>query len=181
MLSKIKRLLVYLYFRFWLKDSIRYHRYLGTKVGDDCRIFPYKFSSEPFLIEIGSRVTITAGVRLLTHDGSTWLFRDEKGRRQLYKPIKIGNNVFVGIDAILLPGVIVEDNVIIAAGSVVTKSIPANSIVAGNPAKIIGHYEDHLDRALKYYVSQEDLNESLPFKERIEAVVDEAVRPFLQK
>ncbi|MFK8164587.1 MAG: DapH/DapD/GlmU-related protein [Lewinella sp.] len=154
---------------------------MGTVVGDGCRIFPYAFSSEPFLIEIGNRVTITAGVRLLTHDGSTWLIRDDRGRRQLYRPIKIGNEVFIGIDSILLPGVVVEDKVIIAAGSVVTKSVPSGSIVAGNPAKIIGRYEDYYERALKQYVAQDELDGSLPFKERIEAVLDETDRPFLRR
>lgn len=74
-----------------------------------------------------------------------------------------------------------EDKVIIAAGSVVTKSVPSGSIVAGNPAKIIGRYEDYYERALKQYVAQDELDGSLPFKERIEAVLDETDRPFLRR
>lgn len=180
MLDRFSRIIRFVYYRYWKRDAIAYHRYLGTKVGEDCRIFPFEFSSEPFLIKIGDRVTITSGVRLLTHDGSTWLIRDERGRRQLYRPIVIGNNVFIGIDSILMPGVVVEDNVIIAAGSVVTKSIPSGAIVAGNPARIIGRYEDYSARALRDYVSQEGMNRNLPFKERVEEVVDHTEKPFFK-
>jgi acetyltransferase-like isoleucine patch superfamily enzyme len=60
---------------------------------------------------------------LRTMDLLGWLMNDGLGRRYLYRKIEIGNNVFVGVNAILMPGVKVEDNVTIAAGSVVTKSI----------------------------------------------------------
>ncbi|MGD8189397.1 sugar O-acetyltransferase [Brevibacillus ginsengisoli] len=52
-------------------------------------------------------------------------------------PIKIGNNVWIGGHSAILPGVSIEDNSIVAAGSVVTKDVPANTIVAGNPAKVL--------------------------------------------
>ena len=60
--------------------------------------------------------------------------------------VKVGNNCFVGYGSILLPGVTIGDEVIVGAGSVVTKDVPSNSIVAGNPARVIregvhlGHY-----------------------------------------
>lgn len=181
MLSRIRRTLNYLYYRYWLNDSVAYHRSLGVTIGENCRVFPFKeFSSEPFLIKVGDRVTITSGVRLLTHDGSTWLFRDQKGRRQLYRRIEIGSDVFIGIDSIIMPGVIIEDKTIIAAGSVVTKSVPSGTIVAGNPAKIIANYNDFFEKAIEEYVSQEELDSKLPFKERIEAVVDQTAKPFLK-
>lgn len=56
----------------------------------------------------------------------------------------IGNKVFVGAEAIILPNVCIGNNVVIGAGSVVTKDIPDNSVVTGNPAKVIGTYDDYI-------------------------------------
>lgn len=60
--------------------------------------------------------------------------------------MKIGNEVFIGADSVILPNVEIGDRVIVAAGAVVTKDIPANSVVAGNPAHIIGTYSAYLER-----------------------------------
>ena len=92
------------------------------------------------MISIRNNVRVTSVVILLTHDGSTWLMNDEKGRRYLYRRIEIRSNVFSGVNSIITPGVKMEDNVIIAAGSLVTKSVPSGAIIAGNPAKSIGDY-----------------------------------------
>ena len=57
------------------------------------------------------------------------------------KPVKIGNNVWIGSNATILPGVTISDGAIIAAGAVVTKDVSENSIVGGNPAKLIKEIE----------------------------------------
>jgi len=58
------------------------------------------------------------------------------------RPVMIGRNVWIGTAAIILRGVTIGDNAVVAAGSVVTKSVPANTVVAGNPAKIIKTLEE---------------------------------------
>ena len=58
-----------------------YAKKIGVKIGKNCRIYISQFGTEPFLIEIGNNVTITSGVKIITHDGSTWLINDEILRR----------------------------------------------------------------------------------------------------
>lgn len=118
---------------------------------------------------------------LLTHDGSTWLFNDDKGRRFLYKKTIIKNNVFIGTNSIIMPGVVIEDNVIVAARSIVTKSVPSGVIIGGNPAKILGDYDSYKARVLTSYVSESDMDFAKTYKERILEIVDQSVKPYLKK
>lgn len=62
---------------------------------------------------------------------------ERNSRREWAKPVSIGNSVWIGGDVIILPGVTIGDNCTIGAGSVVTRDIPANSVAAGNPARVI--------------------------------------------
>lgn len=172
----------YLEFLWFFYGGVECAKYLGVKVGKNCRIYIKNFGSEPFLISIGNKVTITKGVIFLTHDGSTWLFNDDKGRRYLYNSIEIGNNVFIGMNSILLPGVKIGDNVIVGAGSIVTKSIPPNSVVGGNPAKFLINYFDYRERCLNQYVSEKDFILNISKKENIFSFSKKSsFKPFLEK
>lgn len=98
------------------------------------------FGSEPYLIEIGNNVKIVNGVRFITHDGGVHVLRNSKEKYRnidLFGRIIIKDNVFIGLNSIILPGVTIGTNVVIGAGSIVTRSIPDNTIVAGNPARKI--------------------------------------------
>ena len=178
-MKKIFLLLKELFIRA-TKSGVDYARYKGVKIGSNCRIYTRSFGSEPWMITIGNKVTITSGVILLTHDGSTWLMNDEKGRRYLFRRVKIGNNVFIGVNSIIMPGVKIEDNVIIAAGSIVTKSVPSGVIIAGNPAKIIGSYETYRNDVLENYISDKDMDYTLDYQKRIESVIDNSFKKYLE-
>lgn len=162
-------------------SGVEYARYKGVKVGQNCRFYSRKLGSEPWLIEIGDKVTIAPEVQFITHDGSTWLFSDSKGRRQLFRRISIGDNVFVGMGCILMPGVKIENEVIVAAGSVVTKSIPKGAIVGGNPAKIIGDYDQLKENVLNNYISDSDIDFSKDYRTRTEESLDNTFKKFLGK
>lgn len=161
-------------------SDIEYYRTLGVKIGNNCRIYTNRFGSEPWLVSIGNNVTITSDVTFITHDGSTWLCRDDKGRRYLFKETHIGNNVFIGSNSIILPGVVIEDNVIVAAGSVVVKSVPQGSIVGGNPAKIIGDFHQYEKKVLSKYVSDQEMDFTKSYKERISQIVDKEPKPKMK-
>lgn len=126
-------------------------RSLGVQIGKDCRLFIRDFGSEPYLISIGDHVTITKGVNFITHDGGMWVLRNEYPDVDFIRPIIVCDNCFIGINATLLPGIIIGPNSIIGAGAVVTKSIPPNSIAVGVPAKVIStitEYKRHLPETL---------------------------------
>lgn len=142
-----------MYLRLFLskpeKKQRIYSKYLGIKFGEKVRILHFpRWGSEPFLIEIGNNVTITRGVCFVNHDGGVAIFRDEIPGLNVYGKIKIGSNVFIGINSIIMPGVTVGSNVVIGAGSIVNKDVPDNVVIAGVPAKIIKSIKDYKTSSL---------------------------------
>jgi acetyltransferase-like isoleucine patch superfamily enzyme len=137
----IKRLIFKLQLRVAgaYKRAELYHKKYGMKIGNNCVIWgSVDFGSEPYLITIGDHVEITDNVRFITHDGGV-LVLNNMGALQnadVFGKISIGNNVFIGLNSIILPGTIIEDNVVIGAGSVVTKDIPSNTVAYGNPCRV---------------------------------------------
>jgi acetyltransferase-like isoleucine patch superfamily enzyme len=153
--------------------GVKLARLLGIEVGTDCRIYSLIWGSEPFLIDIGNRVTITDGVKILTHDGATWLIRNSDGKRyQKYSPVKIGDDVFIGINSIIMPGVVIGNKVIIAAGSVVTKDVPNYSIYGGNPAQKICTYAEYEEKVFKTFVNDKELE---PYQSNYKSKVFHAI------
>jgi acetyltransferase-like isoleucine patch superfamily enzyme len=76
--------------------------------------------------------------RLVDAQALAPFFKDRPPRPKLKTaPVKIGDNVWIGMGAVILKGVTIGDNSVVAAGAIVTKSIPANTIVAGNPAEVV--------------------------------------------
>lgn len=96
-------------------------------------------ASWPWLISVGDDVTLASNVRILAHDAST----AKAGAHTKIGIVRIGNNVFIGADSIVLCNTRIGDNVVIGAGSVVTHDIPSNSVYAGNPAKYICSFEEY--------------------------------------
>lgn len=119
------------------ESKIRYFRKQGVKIGQHCFINTVSFCTEPYLIEIGNHVAIAGGVEFLTHDGAIWCFREEIENADVFGKIKIGNNVFIGNNCTILPNTVVGDNCIIGAGSIVRGQFPENSVIIGNPAKVV--------------------------------------------
>ena len=138
------------------------------------------FGSEPWLIEIGNNVGIAGSVTFVTHDASGWLVRDDHGRRFRYGRIVVGNDVLIGLGSILHPGVKIGDRVVIAAGSVVTKSIPSGSVVGGNPVKYIASFDDFESYVLGHWASEDDMK-GTDFRSRVDSIVEERFSPYLQK
>ena len=91
---------------------------------------------------MGNNVTLASGSRILTHDGST---KKIVGYSRVGR-VDIGDDVFIGAGAIVLPNVKIGSRVVIGAGAVIARDIPDNSVVVGNPAKIIGTYDAYVEK-----------------------------------
>lgn len=145
-------------------DSVSYISHLrkiGCKVGERVTIYaPRKTlidETKPWLIDIGNDVKITEGVTILTH-GYDWavlkrVYGDVIGSAG---NVKIGNNVFIGVNTTILKGTTIGNNVIIGANSLVNRNIPDNVVAAGNPAKVIMSLDEYYEKRKK-----EQLNEAI--------------------
>ncbi|HJA63923.1 MAG TPA: acyltransferase [Candidatus Intestinimonas stercoravium] len=123
-------------------NSVEYLRSRGVQIGENVSILNSLIDfGHGFLISIGNDVTLT-GVRVLAHDASTQI---PLGVSKVGRVI-IGDKVFVGQGSIILPNTRIGSRVIVGAGSVVSRDIPDNSVAAGNPARVIGSYDDFVER-----------------------------------
>mgnify|MGYP002711192795 CR=1 FL=1 len=130
---------------------IRHLRSVGMKIGDDCIIYaPTKTLIDeqyPWMITIGDHVRITEGVKILTHDYSWSVLKNYRGGVFGASGIvEIGDNVFIGMNAIIEKNVRIGDNVVIGAGSVVTKDCSPNSVYAGVPAQRIMSIDEFFEK-----------------------------------
>lgn len=139
-------------------DPIRHARMLGVVLGDGCRLIDVDFGSEPWLVRLGDHVS-ASDCHFITHDGGVWVFRSLVPDIDVVAPIFVGNNVFIGLGAIILPGVQIGNNVVIGAGSVVTANVPDNSVVAGVPARRLSDIETYRRKSLARAVFTHSMDE----------------------
>lgn len=122
-----------------------YFRKMGMKIGKNCNICDNITTTEGYLITLGNNVTLAGGVLFVSHDNS--ISKMIPNATDLFGEIKIGNNCFIGNRAILMYGVTLADNIVVAAGSVVTKSFSQSRIIiGGNPARIIGTWDSFIEK-----------------------------------
>jgi acetyltransferase-like isoleucine patch superfamily enzyme len=170
------------------------------------------YTTRPCLLEIGDNVRLDSGLTILTHDFATYVFRlVYKDFVSATAKVKIGSNVYFGRNCTVLKGVSIGDNCIIGLGSLITKDIPPNSVVAGVPAKVISTLDDYYKkrklesvdeakayaREIKKYYNKipvmEDFKEEFPlfwspemstseeFKKMVHFQLDSAYDEFVKK
>lgn len=115
-----------------------YLRKKGSQIGDNCSIIPTDLGTEPYLVKIGNRVAIAAGVKFMTHEGGARIFKGEIPDIQLFGPIVIEDNCMIGEGAVLCPNITIGKNSIVGANSVVIMDVPPETIVMGVPARPLG-------------------------------------------
>ena len=134
------------------ESYIAYLRSIGVRIGEGVTIYaPMKTVIDeqyPWMITIGNNVKITQGVVILTHDYSWSVLKHAKNGAVFGASgtVNIGDNVFIGMNSIIVRGVTIGNNVIIGAGSVVTKDCLDNGVYAGNPARKIAELDVYFEK-----------------------------------
>lgn len=126
---------------------VEWLRQCGAVIGENVDLIEFKCNpKDATCLQIGNNVTCSY-VQVLTHDASLSKFLGNDCNR--IGRVVIGDNVFIGVQTVILPNVHIGNNVIIGAGSVVTKDIPDDSVAVGNPARVIGTCSAFLEKHRK--------------------------------
>lgn len=133
------------------ESYIQWLRKQGMRIGDHVHLYsPWTIkidTQRPWMIEIGDNVHITADCSILQHDYSWAVLQQVTGR--VYGScgkVRIGNNVFIGQKSLILKGADIGDNVIIGAGSVVSKKLESNAVYAGVPARRLMSLDEFIEK-----------------------------------
>jgi len=129
-------------------EFIRFLRSKGCEIGENTKFInpvnTYVDEQYASYISIGNKCCITAGVTILAHDWSVCVVAEKYGQMLPgQRKTIIGNNVFIGMNSMILSGTVVEDNVIIGAGAIVSGKVESDSVYAGNPARKIMSLDDY--------------------------------------
>lgn len=148
--------LSYFYWRF-MANPEKYARHLGVRIGCNCFISTREWSSEPYLITIGNNVQVTRGVAIHTHGGGNAV-RKQYPDFDIFGKVVIKDWAYIGAYSQIMPGVTIGEGAIVAAGSIVTKSVPPHTVVGGNPARIICSVDEYIHRNLQFNLHSKNLN-----------------------
>ena len=132
------------YWRY-IASPEKYARHIGVKIGSDCFISSRRWGSEPYLISIGNHVQITNDVAVHTHGGGNAI-RKVHPDFDVFGKVVIEDWAYIGASSQIMPGVTIGEGALVAAGSIVTKSVPPYTVVGGNPAKIICTTEQYYEK-----------------------------------
>lgn len=137
-----------LYVKLCQPDGMEYAQYLRRwgdyrSIGDECSIPTYANVTNPYLTSLGNNVRLSQ-CTIFGHDGSVNMIRRVFGKPvDKVGPVRLLDNVFIGHGAIVLPGVTVGPNAIVGAGAVVARDVPRDSVVAGNPARVVASLSEY--------------------------------------
>ena len=145
-----------------INESFRYNPYTiaekfrkqGAKIGENCAIQINKLASEPYLVEIGNNVAIAPNVTFITHDGASFILRDEFPTIRYFGKIIIEDNCFIGSRSIITAGVRIGKGSIVGPMSLVIRDVKPGSLVLGNPAIQVSTVEKYKERCLKEWKRQ---------------------------
>lgn len=148
----------------WHKRSssayIKYLRKKGIHIGEHCIIRAPRTAridvSRPSLVTIGNNVDMNMNFQILTHDWASLVFRTKYNDFvNSSGHVTIGNNIYFGTNVVVLKGVTIGDNCVIGACSLVTKNIPANSVAAGVPCRVICSIDEYYRKRKRLHLQKQ--------------------------
>ena len=159
--KQLTRLRIALIFFFFKRNRYIKKHHIFKEMGENVLFQPRIIPSDPELIKIHNNVIVGSNTTFVNHDYIHQVFNNYiKEYKYTYNSgcIEIMDNVFIGTGSIIMPNIKIGPNAIIAAGSVVTKDVPENTIVAGVPAKPIGTFEECMKkRIVQGYLTDDEL------------------------
>lgn len=135
----------------WKKfaSKTKYARHIGVMIGDNCLIDTYGWPAEPYLITIGNNVQVTGGAHFYTHGGGH-VVREKHPDFDIFGKIVVKDWAYIGAHSHIMPGVTIGEGALVAAGSVVTKSVAPHTVVGGNPARFLCTTDEYFERNKQY-------------------------------
>ncbi len=157
----MKRIIYLIQMFYWKKIASpeKYARHLGVKIGKHCLISTRNWSNEAYLVTVGNHVQITNGVSIHTHGGCNCV-RKEHPDFDVFGKVVVEDWAYVGSHSQIMPGVTIGEGALVAAGSVVTKSVAPHTVVGGNPARYICTTEEFYENNKCYNVGTKGMDVS---------------------
>lgn len=131
------------------KSPEAYARHIGVNLGKGCLVGTRNWGSEPYLITVGDNVQLTGDIHFHTHGGAH-VARRKHPDFDIFGKIVIKDNAYIGTGSRIMPGVTIGKGALVAAGSVVTKSVPDGEVWGGIPAARICTVDEYIERNLPY-------------------------------
>lgn len=154
----------------------KYARHIGVKIGKHCFISTREWGNEPYLITIGDHVQLTRCVSVHTHGGGNSI-RKEHPDFDIFGKVVIEDWAYVGAYAQIMPGVTIGEGALVAAGSIVTKSVAPHTVVGGNPAHYICTTEEFYKKNKYFDVS----TKSMSYNEKKNVLMNLPDEKFIKK
>ena len=144
--NQIRRIRLFLMLNSDKRNCYLKKHHVFREMGENVFFQPRMIPADPHLILFHNNVVVTSNVTFVNHDiFHLGLNQLHEGTFSYYQDfIEVMDNVFIGCNSTILGGVRIGPNAIVAAGSVVTKDVLPNTVVAGNPAKKIGTFDDYV-------------------------------------
>ena len=162
--------------RYKVISPEKYARCIGVKMGNNNFIATKNFGTEPYLIKIGNNCQITDNVFFHTHGGAH-VARSQFPKFDVFGKIEIKDWVYIGSSSHIMPGVTIGEGSLIAACSVVTRSIPSREVWGGIPAHRICTVEEYIERNKRFNVD----SKCMSFEEKKKLLLSLPEESFIRK